>query len=86
MTGSLGKLHNPHVDVKAKIADQAAETGFLVDSGHVEQPDSRFKVQYIFSRTQHYKCKKKLNEIISNNIYKNEDTIINKYLSRSNRI
>ena len=33
MTGSVGKPHNPHVDVKVKIAEQASEIGFLIDSG-----------------------------------------------------
>ena len=33
VTGYLGKPHNPHVDIKAKIADQASEIGFLIDSG-----------------------------------------------------
>ena len=33
VTGYLGKPHNPHVEVKAKIADQASEIGFLIDNG-----------------------------------------------------
>ena len=33
MTGSVEKPHNPPVDLKAKIADQASEIGFLIDSG-----------------------------------------------------
>ena len=33
MTGSVGKPHKPHVDVKVKIAEQVSEIGFLIDSG-----------------------------------------------------
>ena len=33
MIGPPGKPHNPHVDVKAKIADQTGQVGFRIDSG-----------------------------------------------------